>query len=140
MVGLGCGARSYTRTLHYSDRYGVERASVTSILQQYVNTPASSFAQAHYGFVLDAFEQRRRYLIQSLLVLPGLDEAAYRARFGTPPLEDFPQLTQLLAARLAHWHNGYFALTAEGLAHADTIGPWLNSADVVARMESYATG
>ena len=140
MVGVGCGARSYTRALHYSDRYGVERASVTSILQQFVSATESSFTHARYGFVLDAFEQRRRYVIQSLLVLPGLDEGAYFARFGTRSLEDFPQLADLLSEGLAHWQGECLSLTADGLAHADTIGPWLNSDDVVERMESHATG
>jgi oxygen-independent coproporphyrinogen-3 oxidase len=140
MVGIGCGARSYTRSLHYSDHYGVERASVTSILQRYVSTPESSFVQAHYGFLLDMTEQRRRYVIQSLLTYPGLDQAQYTARFGTPPLGDFPQLHELMAEGLAQCQGEVLALTAEGMAHADTIGPWLNSAEVVARMESHAVG
>ena len=138
MVGVGCGARSYTRTLHYSDHYGVERASVTSILQQYVSAPEPSFAHAHYGFQLDASEQRRRYVIQSLLVFPGLDEPAYAARFGTALSADFPRLDDLIACGLARRTDGLLALTTEGIAHADTIGPWLSSDDVVARMESHA--
>ena len=115
MVGVGCGARSYTRSLHYSDHYGVERASVASILQRYVSAPESSFTQAHYGFLLDLTEQRRRYVIQSLLAYPGLDEAEYTARFGTRPLIDFPQLRELTAEGLAHWRGEVLALTAEGM-------------------------
>lgn len=137
MVGIGCGARSYTRTLHYSDHFGVARASVTSILQQYVNASEASFAQARYGFQLNPVEQRRRYLIQSLLIFPGLYEEEYTARFGTLPLDDFPQLSELLSEGLAYRQNGLLTLTAEGMAHADTIGPWLTSDEVVARMESY---
>ena len=73
MIGLGCGARSYTRGLHYSDHYAVERAGVSAILRDYIAQPEEAFASARYGFVLDAQEQRRRYLIQSLLTWPGLD-------------------------------------------------------------------
>ena len=138
MVGVGCGARSYTRSLHYSDYYGVERASVASILQRYVSAPESQFTQAHYGFLLDMTEQRRRYVIQSLLAYPGLDEAEYTARFGTRLLIDFPQLRELMAEGLAHWRGEVLALTVEGMAHADTIGPWLNSTEVLTRMESHA--
>jgi oxygen-independent coproporphyrinogen-3 oxidase len=138
MVGVGCGARSYTRSLHYSDHYGVERTSVTSILQRYVSAPESSFMQAHYGFLLDMTEQRHRYVIQSLLTYPGLSEAEYTARFGTRPLSDLPQLRELIAENLAHWQDGVLTLTAEGMAHADIIGPWLNSAEVLARMASHA--
>lgn len=137
MVGIGCGARSYTRSLHYSDRYGVARSSVSDILRRYVSAPERSFAQADYGFVLDEREQRRRYLIQSLLVRPGLDESAYLARFGTPVLEDLPQLSELIDSGLAQRREGLLALTDQGMARADTIGPWLYSEKVTAGMEAY---
>jgi len=137
MVGFGCGARSYTRTLHYSDHYGVSRASVSSILQQFVAAPASTFAEARYGFVLDADEQRRRFIIQSLLVWPGLDDVSYTSRFGTMLFDDFPQLEQLLETGAAHRQQGLLALSDTGMAHADTIGPWLASQSVIARMSSY---
>lgn len=138
MVGIGCGARSYTRTLHYSDHYGVARASVAQILKHYVDAPAASFAQARYGYALDAGEQRRRYVIQSLLTWPGLDEHAYRLRFGGAALDDLPQLAQLFELDLARRENGIVALTPDGMAHADTIGPWLVSPAVQERMDAYA--
>jgi oxygen-independent coproporphyrinogen III oxidase len=137
MVGFGCGARSYTRALHYSDHYGVSRASVSSILQQFVSAPASSFAEARYGFVLDADEQRRRFVIQSLLVWPGLEEASYTSRFGTRVFDDLPQLEQLIETGVARNQHGLLALTEQGMAHADTIGPWLASQSVIARMSNY---
>ena len=138
MVGAGCGARSYTRSLHYSDRFGVARASVGEIIRQYVAAPAESFRVARHGFRLDAFEQRRRFVIQSLLVWPGLDTAAYRARFGAEPRDDFPQLDELVDARLAARGDGLLALNTEGMANADIIGPWLNSSAVSALMDAYA--
>ena len=137
MVGFGCGARSYTRTLHYSDHYGVSRASVSSILQQFVAAPASTFAEARYGFSLDGDEQRRRFIIQSLLVWPGLEEASYASRFGTRLFDDFPQLEQLIDTGAARHQQGLLALTEQGMAHADTIGPWLASQSVIARMSAY---
>lgn len=137
MVGFGCGARSYTRTLHYSDHYGISRASVSTILQQFVAAPASTFSQARYGFVLDADEQRRRFIIQSLLVWPGLEEESYASRFGTRLFDDFPQLEQLIETDAAHHQQGWLALTAQGMAHADTIGPWLASQAVIARMSAH---
>jgi oxygen-independent coproporphyrinogen-3 oxidase len=137
MVGFGCGARSYTRTLQYSDHYGVSRSSVSSILQQFVAAPASTFAEARYGFVLDSDEQRRRFIIQSLLVWPGLEQESYTARFGTRMFDDFPQLGQLIETGAARDQHGLLALTEQGMAHADTIGPWLASRSVIARMSSY---
>lgn len=138
MVGIGCGARSYTRSLHYSDRYGVARSSVSEILRRYVTAQESSFAHASYGFILDEREQRRRYVIQSLLVRPGLDESAYAARFGTQALDDLPQLMELIDSELAQRHDSLVALTDEGMARADTIGPWLYSEEVAADMDAYA--
>jgi oxygen-independent coproporphyrinogen III oxidase len=137
MIGLGCGARSYTRALHYSDRYAVERAGVTSILRDYIAQPISAFASARYGFVLDAQEQRRRYLIQSLLTWPGLDTAAFARRFGLAAQDCFSELAELQQAGLAEQRGAHFALTALGMAHADAIGPWLNSAAVQARVHDH---
>jgi hypothetical protein len=40
MVGLGCGARSYTRNVHYASRYGVSRKATESIIADYVAAEA----------------------------------------------------------------------------------------------------
>ena len=39
MVGLGCGARSYTDDLHYSNEYAVGGKGIREILQGYIQTP-----------------------------------------------------------------------------------------------------
>src|SRR5262249_35199985 len=59
MVGLGCGARSYTRALHYSRAYAVGAEGVRAILADYVQRPAESFVVAEYGVRLGPEEQRR---------------------------------------------------------------------------------
>ena len=41
------------------------------------------------------------------------------------------------ATGAARSENDLLALTEEGMAHADTIGPWLASQSVIARMSSY---
>lgn len=138
MIGLGCGARSYTRGLHYSDHYAVERTGVSAILRDYIAQPEAAFASTRYGFVLDVAEQRRRYLIQSLLTWPGLDTAAFAARFGCAARECFGELDDLLQAGLAETRGEQIALTALGMAHADAIGPWLNSCAVRARLDQHA--
>ena len=71
MVGLGCGARSYTSTLHYSSEYAVGSTGVRQIIADYMARSNETFDYADYGFVLDEEEQRRRYLIQSLLQADG---------------------------------------------------------------------
>jgi oxygen-independent coproporphyrinogen-3 oxidase len=138
MVGLGCGARSYTHGLHYATEYAVGAAGVRAILAAYVARPDAAFAVADYGIRLDGDEQRRRYALQSLLQAAGLDRAAYRARFGSDVLADL--------LPVADWTNWGWVeiepervqLTPAGLEYSDWIGPALASPTVAARMESYA--
>lgn len=137
MVGIGCGARSYTRALHYSSEYAVGASGVRAIIDDYIARPGESFASAAYGFALDAGDQRRRYLIQSLLQVEGLEHAAYHRRFGDELLADFPELRELEEHELAVFTATHLQLTEAGLEQSDTIGPWLYSAPVRQQMESY---
>ncbi|MGN6547124.1 MAG: STM4012 family radical SAM protein [Aureliella sp.] len=137
MVGLGCGARSYTRTLHYSNEYAVGSSGVRNILRSYLARSDSDFRQVDYGFHLDDDEQRRRYLLMSLLQVAGIDRAGYRQRFGSDALDDFPQLAELAAAGLASIGDECIALTEDGLALSDAIGPWFYSARVQRLSEGY---
>lgn len=138
MVGLGCGARSYTRGLHYSREYAVKSANVAGILADYICKTGEDFAQVEYGFELSEQEQRRRVLILSLLQAEGLNCDSYESRFGTEVLDDFPQLHDLTATNLAAMDGNRLQLTPAGLERSDAIGPWLYSAEVVQRMEQYA--
>lgn len=130
MVGLGAGARSYTRTLHWSTHYAVERAATRDIVQDFIAHDDGQFAHARYGFELDGEEQRRRHVIQSLLTEPGLSHAAYAQRFGAACLDELPQLRELIALELADDDGTLLALNERGIAYADTIGPWLASTRV----------
>ena len=60
MVGLGCGARSYTRALHYSTDYAVAASAVREVIADYAARDEATFAFADYGCELDDAEQRRR--------------------------------------------------------------------------------
>lgn len=136
MVGLGCGARSYTRELHYSFDYAVAVSQVRAVLDDYLARPAEDFDVAEVGYRLDEAEQRRRWLITSLLPAAGLNVDAYKARFGSDHRDDFPQLTELV--RRGWLDETATRLTAEGLGRSDQIGPWLVSAPVRAAMDGYA--
>ena len=136
-VGLGVGARSYTRGLHYSEEYAVSRGASQAILHAYNSRTEAEFASARFGFVLDQSEQRRRYLLQSLLMWPGVDLKAYEACFGRGLMDDFPELECLVALSLAHADHRHFALTEAGMANADAIGPWLYSDAVRSESEAY---
>lgn len=137
MVGLGCGARSYTRSLHYSGEYAVGARGVREVLSRWVEQSDEELGAASYGFELSGDEQRRRYAIQSILHATGLDPRAYRARFGSEPLEDLPQLQELVPKGLAEEREGRLYLTPEGLERSDVLGPWLFSPPVQALMEAY---
>jgi oxygen-independent coproporphyrinogen-3 oxidase len=138
MVGLGCGARSYTRTLHYATEYAVGREGVAAILGDYVGCAEDRFATAEYGYLLDPEDERRRFAILSLLQVEGLDLAAYRTRFGSEPSRDLPELDALAPLGLAEHAPERLRLTAAGLERSDAIGPWLSSSRARGLMESYA--
>lgn len=133
MVGLGCGARSYTSRLHYSFDYAVSVPKVRVVIEDYLAQAAADFDCAEVGFALDDTEQRRRWLLKSLLRAEGVDAVAYRQRFSTSVQEDFPQLAELAARG---WADG-LRLTAAGLARSDAIGPWLVSGAVSRAMAQY---
>jgi oxygen-independent coproporphyrinogen-3 oxidase len=130
MVGLGCGARSYTRNFHYSHNYAVSGAAVEAIIGEYVNQSNEQFAQADYGMVLSEEEERRRYLLQSLLQLDGVHCESYRRLFGADPEAEFMELNQLADLELAKKEQGSWRLTAAGVERSDAIGPWLFSEEV----------
>lgn len=138
MVGLGCGARSYTSDLHYSFDYAVGIGEVRAIIDEYVTLGQDAFSHARVGYRLDAAEQRRRHLLTSLLQAEGLDTADYRTRFGTDPAADFAdELAPLADAGLLAATAARLRLTADGLAWSDAIGPRLFSTRTGALMDGY---
>lgn len=134
MVGLGPGARSYTTSLHYSSEYAVGQAGVRAIVSAFGER---NFHLVDYGVELSIAEQKRRWLIKSLLRCTGVDRAAYQARFQTEVLSDFPQLEELLPRALVRLEPDLLVLTEEGLAWSDSLGPWLYSPEMQARMAAY---
>lgn len=137
MVGLGCGARSYTSALHYSNEYAVGARGVREIIERYSAAPSEEFERAGYGFVLDDAERRRRFVVKSLLRTEGLDVCAYRERFGGEPAEEMPELRLLVESGLAVADASRLRLTDDGLELSDAVGPWLYTARVRELMRTY---
>ncbi|MFC4499651.1 MULTISPECIES: STM4012 family radical SAM protein [Streptomyces] len=136
MIGLGCGARSYTAGLHYSFDYAVGMHEIRGIIDDYVTT--DDFAHAEVGYRMDPPEARRRHLLQSLLQAEGLQVADYRARFGGTPADDFgPELARFADSGWLTDDSTTVRLTPEGLAHSDAIGPELFSPAVRTAMAAY---
>ena len=137
MIGLGCGARSYTAALHYSTRFATHQAGVRDILHTWLDRSATDFSLATHGVWLNEEERRRRFIILSLLQAPGLDTAAYGARFGGDPVAEFPLLAALIEAGLARLTGQQLQLTPAGLEQSDAIGPALYSAPARAALEAF---
>lgn len=153
MVGLGCGARSYTRSLHYSPDYAVRPKGVKGIIADYLARTRDELAHAEHGFALDENEQKRRYLLQSILNAEGLDSLRYAERFGTDPADDFPDLHTFAELGLLSFEAGggtrgepaggfthsiaKWTPTALGLERSDALGPWFFSARVRNLMGGY---
>jgi oxygen-independent coproporphyrinogen-3 oxidase len=137
MVGLGCGGRSYTRGLHYSLDYAVRPKDVKGIIADYLARSRAELAHAEHGFALDEDEQRRRYLLQSILNTEGLDAARYAERFGADPADDFPDLHTFAEMGLLSFGRAKWTPTALGLERSDALGPWFFSHRVRGLMEGY---
>jgi oxygen-independent coproporphyrinogen-3 oxidase len=137
MVGLGCGARSYTQQLHYSSAYAVGPMNVKGIIRDFVARSDAEFERAGYGFALDEEEVRRRHAIVSLLSEDGLDRAFYSRRFDADPVADMPELLQLMSTGLAEDTGATINLTEAGLERSDAVGPWLFTRQVKALMGQY---
>ncbi|MFD7973186.1 STM4012 family radical SAM protein [Streptomyces clavifer] len=138
MIGLGCGARSYTSSLHYSFDYAVEMREIRGIIDGF--TATEDFSRAEVGRYVDGDEARRRHVLQSLLQAGGLRSEEYRERFGSDPRADFTNELDLVAGR--GWLDtsappGLLRLSPEGLAHSDALGPELFSPAVRAAMAAY---
>ncbi|NET10723.1 MAG: coproporphyrinogen III oxidase family protein, partial [Symploca sp. SIO2B6] len=137
MVGLGCGARSYTRSLHYSNDYAVNAKKIKGILAQYMASDDHAFDWVNYGVELDRGEQQRRFLLLSLLSDQGLDLEGYSDRFHSGAMADFPELVTFQDLRLIEQQQQRLALTTLGLERSDVIGPALFSENMRRLMATY---
>jgi oxygen-independent coproporphyrinogen-3 oxidase len=141
MVGLGPGARSYTRDLHYSSQWAIGRRSVVSIIHDWIERTNHQLAHADYGFQMPPDEQRRRFVSNCLLADGGshtLDLTLYKELFSSALFDDLPQLHELHALKLiTSLTPDTITLTQAGLDAADVIGPWLNSPAVEALMQDF---
>ena len=139
MIGLGPGARSYTRSLHYAMDFAVSRASILRVLKSYVAKSDEAFGLIAHGVELDEDERMRRHVLKSILRTEGLDCGRFADLYRRNPLMTFPQLRALLEAGFLDSRDDRLTPTAAGLERSDAIGPWLYSPDIAARMEAFET-
>ena len=127
MLGLGAGARSYTTGLHYSSEYAVGRNGIKEIINNYVNLSSTDLLGVNYGIYLNEDEQKRRYIIKSILHEEGLDQKRFASLYNSAPLNYLPQLNELYDLKMLEENNGLLTLNQSGMEASDTIGPWLYS-------------
>ncbi len=137
MIGLGCGARSYTSSFHYASPFAVNYDSINKEIQHYINQSKDELAIAQNGFFLDENEQKKRYVIKSFFKKEGIALKNYENYFKTSVKQDFKQLDLLIDAHLANETDDLISLTPDGLALSDAIGSWLISNEVKQKMQKY---
>lgn len=133
MIGLGCGARSYTSRVHWSEPYAVDPRGVAAILSGWMARTEEDFLRVRHGFELDEDDARRRWVLLGLLA-EGVDRARYRARFGGEPERHLPELDRLSGLGLTVREGELLRLSALGLELSDAVGPALFSPRVRALM------
>jgi oxygen-independent coproporphyrinogen-3 oxidase len=137
MVGLGAGARSYTRGLHYSTPWRMVARNIRGVVESYCAAMAAGDTRVSQGFALDVDEERRRFVIQSLLY-DGLDRNDFRARFEADACSLFlPQWQALEEEGCVTVDDKAIRLTARGVRHADVVGQLFFSEHVRELMEAY---
>ncbi len=137
MIGLGCGARSYTRKLHYATRFAVTQPSVHAILREWTEQTERDFEFATHGLWLSEDEQIRRYVILSLLQAEGLSRRELAAQFPDFSLESLEGLDELRNRGWLTTDDDREVLTPLGLEHSDEVGPMLYSPTVRDRLREF---
>ncbi|WP_276485487.1 STM4012 family radical SAM protein [Paraflavitalea pollutisoli] len=136
MIGLGAGARSYTKQVHYSSEYAVGRQHIRSIIEKYIDH--RDFGTIDYGIVLEPEEQERRYVIKSVLHGSGLDLSRFRTLYGKAAMAAYPLLQKLVGHQLAALEGSVLRLTSTGIDYSDAIGPALYSEPIRERINGFA--
>jgi oxygen-independent coproporphyrinogen-3 oxidase len=140
MIGLGCGARSYTQRLHYSTHFAVAQAGIRAILAGWIAQTDHDLSLATHGIWLSDEEQRRRFLLLSLLQAEGLAITEFQERFPSSTVEELPEVAGLLERGWLVRTEDRYVLTPRGLQYSDTVGPLLYSQPVRDRLRAFVEG
>ncbi len=121
MVGLGAGARSYTRHLHYSTPWKMTTRNIRGVIDDYCSAMEAGDFSIRHGFVLDDDERQRRWLIQTLFG-GGIDRLEAETRLDRSDLLHFrPQFDLLEEEGCIVRRSGRIDLTSRGIRHSDLV-------------------
>lgn len=132
-VGLGPGARSYTKTLHWSTPFGVRQSNIRSGVRDWIQADPQWI---RHGYSLTPTEYRRRYLILHILE-GGVDLSTWANHFGADLLDQHPELLEAIELGLLQAVSGSLKLTPRGRELSDVLGDWLQSDNVRALRNSW---
>ncbi len=136
-LALGCGGRSYLGRLHFCSPYGVGQKECLAWIEEYER--CGDHTEITHGILLSSEEIKRRFVIRHLLIRPGLPLEAYRRRFGSDVMEDFPLLQSWTDDGYVRKNRAeaYLTLTEKGLALSDYLGPQLISPQIRKAMKEW---
>lgn len=135
MIGVGCGARSYTSRIHYCREYFEKDENVKRALEKYI--AGENVGQVYYGIVPSESDWQRRALMRGLLNVRGVERKKYQKLFGHMPEDIFPQLKELEQLGFVSIDENFVRLTATGLMYSDSIGNLFISPEVRKRMDDF---
>jgi oxygen-independent coproporphyrinogen-3 oxidase len=122
MVGLGAGARSYARRLHYSTPWRMVARNIRGVVEDYCARMRAGDTDVSHGFALDRDERARRFVIQSLL-FDGLVRNEFADEYGADALAWFaPQWEALEEEGCVSVSSEAIRLTPRGVRHSDVVG------------------
>ena len=136
MIGVGAGARSYTKTRHYSTDYAVESKEIKNIIANYIQK--NDFDTISYGFQLNEDEQKRRFLVKAFTEGGELSIEKYNTLFNANPFDEYDLLKEFEARNWLSKRDHTIKLSAEGMKHEDVIGPALYSEEVKNLMHHFS--
>ncbi|MDX1962264.1 MAG: STM4012 family radical SAM protein [Pirellulales bacterium] len=137
MIGLGCGARSYTQEIHYATRFATTQAGIQTVLAEWIQQTPAEFALATHGIWLSREEQFRRYLILSLLPVEGVLLTELQNRFPDFDYRDLSGIKQLQERNWAVIQDQRLQLTPKGLQYSDQVAPLLYSNTVLDKLQAF---
>lgn len=136
MIGIGAGARSYTSEVHYSSDYAVKRQAIHAIINDYA--ARDDFTKIRHGIHLSPEEQRRRYVIKSILNSEGLNLKDYERHFEASSLTELRDLNILIGAGYLKHTQTHLIPTPFGLERSDAMGSFLISGPIKETMKAYS--
>lgn len=133
LVGLGAGARSYSKTLHFRNVYTTLNGR--KALEIYMDRVNSGLPAVETGVALDQEELMRQYAIGHILSL-NLDD--FEARFGVSYKVKFAEYyREVLDLDLAYQDGSLLRLTPRGVLFRDLLGRRLFSPKAQVLEEAY---